>query len=79
MVLRIVSLPTLNPTKCTFVGPGLKKLYISARSADRLSGSVFARGGRLVASRMAAFNFYRLRERHHLSAKSPSPQVSICA
>jgi sugar lactone lactonase YvrE len=40
---RVVSLPTLNPTTCTFGGPGLKTLYItSARSADQLSGSVFA-------------------------------------
>jgi len=40
---RIVSVPTLNPTTCTFGGPGLRTLYItSARSADRLSGSVFA-------------------------------------
>ncbi len=40
---RALSLPTLNPTTCTFGGPGLKTLYItSARSADQLSGSVFA-------------------------------------
>lgn len=40
---RVVSLPTLNPTTCTFGGPDLKTLYItSARSVDRLSGSVFA-------------------------------------
>ena len=40
---RIVSLPSLNPTTCTFGGPGLSTLYItSARSPDRLSGSVFA-------------------------------------
>lgn len=40
---RVVSLPTLNPTTCTFGGPELKTLYItSARSTDRLSGSVFA-------------------------------------
>jgi sugar lactone lactonase YvrE len=40
---RIVSLPSLNPTTCTFGGPDLSILYItSARSADRLSGSVFA-------------------------------------
>jgi sugar lactone lactonase YvrE len=40
---RVVSLPTSNPTTCTFGGPELKTLYItSARSADRLSGSVFA-------------------------------------
>ena len=40
---RILSVPTLNPTTCTFGGPGLRTLYItSARSADRLSGSVFA-------------------------------------
>jgi sugar lactone lactonase YvrE len=40
---RVVSLPTLNPTTCTFGGPGLRTLYItSARSSDRLSGSVFA-------------------------------------
>lgn len=40
---RVVLLPTLNPTTCTFGGPKLSTLYItSARSADRLSGSVFA-------------------------------------
>lgn len=40
---RVVSLPTSNPTTCTFGGPELKTLYItSARSADRLAGSVFA-------------------------------------
>lgn len=40
---RVVSFPTLNPTTCTFGGPELKTLYItSARSTDRLSGSVFA-------------------------------------
>ena len=39
---RIVAVPTLNPTTCTFGGPDLRTLYItSARSADRLSGSVF--------------------------------------
>ncbi len=39
---RIVSVPTLSPTTCTFGGPGLKTLYItSARSSDRFSGSVF--------------------------------------
>lgn len=42
-VNRVVPLPTLNPTTCAFGGPELKTLYItSARSADRLSGSVFA-------------------------------------
>ena len=40
---RIVTLPTLNPTTCTFGGPNLGTLYItSARSADQLSGSVFS-------------------------------------
>lgn len=40
---RTVSLPTLNPTTCAFGGPDLKTLYItSARSANRLSGSLFA-------------------------------------
>lgn len=40
---RVVPLPTLNPTTCTFGGHKLGTLYItSARSADRLSGSVFA-------------------------------------
>ena len=40
---RAVDMPVLNPTTCTFGGPGLKTLYItSARSADQLSGSVFA-------------------------------------
>jgi len=40
---RVLSLPTSNPTTCAFGGPELKTLYItSARSSDRLSGSVFA-------------------------------------
>ncbi len=40
---RIVSVPIRNPTTCTFGGPELKTLYItSARSAERLSGSLFA-------------------------------------
>lgn len=40
---RVVPVPVLNPTTCTFGGPGFQTLYItSARSADRLSGSVFA-------------------------------------
>lgn len=40
---RVVCVPTLNPTTCTFGGPGLRTLYItSARSADQFSGSVFA-------------------------------------
>lgn len=40
---RTVDLPVLNPTTCAFGGPELKTLYItSARSSDRLSGSVFA-------------------------------------
>lgn len=40
---RTVPLPTSNPTTCTFGGPNLKTLYItSARSANQLSGSVFA-------------------------------------
>ncbi len=40
---RVVSLPTLNPTSCAFGGSGHMTLYItSARSADQLSGSVFA-------------------------------------
>lgn len=39
---RVVPLPTLNPTTCTFGGDRFRTLYItSARSADRLSGSVF--------------------------------------
>jgi sugar lactone lactonase YvrE len=40
---RVVAVPVLNPTTCTFGGPGLRTLYVtSARSADQLSGSVFA-------------------------------------
>jgi sugar lactone lactonase YvrE len=40
---RVVSLPMQNPTTCAFGGPELKTLYItSARSAERLSGSLFA-------------------------------------
>ncbi len=40
---RVVSLPTLNPTTCTFGGSDHMTLYItSARSADQFSGSVFA-------------------------------------
>jgi sugar lactone lactonase YvrE len=40
---RIVAMPTANPTTCTFGGPELNTLYItSARSAERLSGSLFA-------------------------------------
>ncbi len=40
---RVVSLPTLNPTTCAFGGLNHMTLYItSARSADQLSGSVFA-------------------------------------
>jgi len=40
---RVVFLPAQNPTTCTFGGPGLKTLYItSARSAEQLSGSLFA-------------------------------------
>ena len=40
---RMVSMPVQNPTTCAFGGPELKTLYItSARSAERLSGSLFA-------------------------------------
>lgn len=40
---RVISLPILKPTTCTFGGPGLRTLYItSARSADQLSGSIFS-------------------------------------
>jgi len=40
---RVTLLPVANPTACTFGGHDLKTLYISARSADRLSaGSLFA-------------------------------------
>jgi sugar lactone lactonase YvrE len=40
---RVVDLPAKNPTTCAFGGPSLDTLYItSARSAQRLSGSVFA-------------------------------------
>jgi len=40
---RVVNLPVQNPTTCAFGGPELKTLYItSARSAERLSGSLFA-------------------------------------
>ena len=40
---RVISLPTLNPTTCSFGGPDLRTLYItSARSADQLSGSIFS-------------------------------------
>lgn len=40
---RVVSLPVQNPTTCTFGGPEFKTLYVtSARSAERLSGSLFA-------------------------------------
>ncbi len=39
---RAVPLPVQNPTTCAFGGPDLKILYItSARSAERLSGSLF--------------------------------------
>jgi len=52
---RVVDLPVANPTTCAFGGSDLKTLYItSARSADRLSGSVFALEteiGGLAASR----------------------------
>jgi sugar lactone lactonase YvrE len=40
---RLVDLPVLRPTCCTFGGDDLKTLYVtSARCPDRLSGSVFA-------------------------------------
>lgn len=40
---RVISLPILNPTTCTFGGPDLRTLYItSARSADQFSGSLFS-------------------------------------
>ncbi|MGB6744313.1 MAG: SMP-30/gluconolactonase/LRE family protein [Terracidiphilus sp.] len=40
---RILEMPVASPTTCAFGGPGLKTLYItSARSAEQLSGSVFA-------------------------------------
>jgi len=42
-VNRTVTLPVSNPTTCAFGGPGSVTLYItSARSADRLSGSLFS-------------------------------------
>jgi sugar lactone lactonase YvrE len=38
-----VDLPVLRPASCTFGGKDFKNLYITtARSLDRLSGSVFA-------------------------------------
>jgi sugar lactone lactonase YvrE len=40
---RVVLLPDSNPTTCAFGGPNLDILFItSARSANRLSGSLFA-------------------------------------
>ena len=40
---RVVDLPVKNPTTCAFGGASLDTLYVtSARSAERLSGSVFA-------------------------------------
>jgi len=40
---RIVTLPTLKPTTCAFGGSDLRTLFItSARSPDRLSGSLFS-------------------------------------
>lgn len=40
---RIVPLPAKNPTTCAFGGANLETLYVtSARTAERLSGSVFA-------------------------------------
>jgi len=40
---RVLPMPVANPTTCTFGGAGLKTLFItSARSEDRLSGSIFA-------------------------------------
>ena len=40
---RVISLPILNPTTCTFGGPELRTLYIaSARSTDQFSGSIFS-------------------------------------
>jgi sugar lactone lactonase YvrE len=40
---RTIHLPVLRPTSCAFGGEDLKTLYITtARSADKLSGSVFA-------------------------------------
>ena len=40
---RTVPLPVSTPTTCTFGGPKFSTLYItSARSPDRLSGSIFA-------------------------------------
>jgi sugar lactone lactonase YvrE len=40
---RIIDLPVLRPTSCAFGGGALKTLFITtARSNDRLSGSVFA-------------------------------------
>lgn len=42
-VARTVKLPVSTPTTCAFGGEGRRTLYItSMRSADRLSGSVFA-------------------------------------
>jgi sugar lactone lactonase YvrE len=40
---RKVAMPVLNPTTCTFGGADLRTLYItSARSAEKLSGSIFS-------------------------------------
>ena len=40
---RTLSLPVSNPTTCAFGGPDLRTLFItSARSSQRLSGSLFA-------------------------------------
>lgn len=43
IVDRIVPLPVSKPTTCAFGGPGLETLFItSARSGERLSGSLFS-------------------------------------
>lgn len=40
---RIVQLPVVNPTTCAFGGADMRTLFItSARSTDRLSGSIFS-------------------------------------
>ncbi|MBV8093141.1 MAG: SMP-30/gluconolactonase/LRE family protein [Acetobacteraceae bacterium] len=44
---RVIEMPVLNPTTCTFGGPELRTLFITsaslhARSGDRLAGSLFA-------------------------------------
>jgi sugar lactone lactonase YvrE len=43
---RVIEMPVLNPTRCTFGGPDLGTLYITsagldAPPSDRLGGGVF--------------------------------------